>query len=65
MKITLITCDRCGCHLDMANWQAHDDLCNDCVLLVEGAAVVGREAMLKNKKPLEYLKEWLELYNDD
>jgi len=64
-KVTYFACDRCGSILTATNWQAHDELCDDCVLLVEGAGVVGREAMKKNQKPGEYLKRWLERYEAD
>jgi len=63
-KVTYFACDRCGCTLTATNWQAHDELCDDCVLLAEGAAVVGKQAILHNAKPREYLKRWLELYED-
>lgn len=64
-KVTYFSCDRCGATLTATNWQSHDELCDDCVLLAEGAAVVGRESVLNNIKPGEYLKRWLELYADD
>lgn len=64
-KVTYFACDRCGCTLTGHNWQAKDEICDDCVLLAEGAAVVGKESVLKNVKPGEYLKRWLALYEDD
>jgi hypothetical protein len=63
-KRITITCDLCHVELSHLNWQGKDELCDECVLLIEAAQAVAKQSVITNVPQSEILKKWREMYDE-